>query len=64
MDVGGNKVFQQIELDMLRLGAIYIVERLKPRLMPYFLMLLSQSQQKGQKLGPILGKMKSAFQSS
>lgn len=57
-------MFQQIELDMLRLGAIYIVERSKPRLMPYFLMLLSQSQQKGQKVGPILGKLKSAFQSS
>jgi len=35
-------MFQQIELDMMRLAAIYMVERLKPRLMPYFLMLMSK----------------------
>ncbi len=27
---------------MMRLAAIYTVERMKPRLMPYFLMLLSK----------------------
>ena len=39
---GGNALFQQIELDMHRLAAIYTVERFKPRLMPYFLMLMSK----------------------
>lgn len=61
---GGNTTFQQIELDMLRLAAIYIVERMKPRLMPYFLLLLSQHQQKHQKASQTLGKLRSAFQNS
>jgi len=50
---GGNETFKQIDLDMMRLAAIYTVERLKPRLMPYFLMLLSKHGG--------LGRLKSAF---
>ena len=49
---------------MHRLAAIYIVERMKPRLMPYILLLLQQSQRQAQKAGQALGKMKSAFQIS
>ena len=40
----GKEIFQQIELDMLRLASLYLVERLKPRLMPYLLMMLSHQQ--------------------
>lgn len=35
-------MYQQIELDMLRLASLFIVERMKPRLMAYLQLLLSQ----------------------
>lgn len=45
LPAAGIEVFQQIELDMHRLSALYVVERMKPRLMPYLLTLLSQQQE-------------------
>ena len=37
---------------MLRLSALYIVERLKPRIMPYLLMIMSQQLQSRHKAAP------------
>lgn len=40
---GGDATFQQVEVDMLRMAALFVVERLKPWLMTYLASLLAAS---------------------
>lgn len=42
----GEQHYIQIELDLMRLAAIYLTERMRARLMPYMLMRLSQQTKK------------------
>ena len=38
---GGDPTFQQVEVDMFRMAALFVVERLKPWLMTYLASLLA-----------------------
>ena len=38
---GGDAMFQQVEVDMFRMAALFVVERLKPWLMTYLAALLA-----------------------